>query len=444
MSKKIFAGILAWSVVSAVLSAAAAVTITDCTINGESIRNLILFLAGFIGLSVLIASVISMKIVRPIAKIDLDKPKPISGYPELDRLTERLRIQNSRINRQVNELSRNHDQFSLITENMDEGIIIADKKLNILTCNSSSMRLLDVKDISAGQSVYSFNNSEVFRRCIQNAAGGRNSECTVETRQGESVVIASPAGSTDTFNGIFILIMDITEKRKLEIMRREFTSNVSHELKTPLTTIYGISDMLAGGLVKPDDTAEFGARIRNEADRLIKLINDIMALSKLDEAAGLSDAEETDLYELSAEILARLSENAMERNITMKLSGEHILYVGNRTVLDEVIYNLCDNAIKYNNEGGSFEVNISEAHKNIVITVSDTGIGIPKEHTDRIFERFYRVDKSRSRKIKGTGLGLSIVKHGVMYHGGTVRIESNPGRGTMFTVELPECISAGR
>ncbi len=444
MSKKIFVGILVWSAVSAVLSAAAAVIITDCTINGESIRNLILFFAGFIGLSVLIASVISMKIVRPIAKIDLDKPKPISGYPELDRLTERLRIQNSRINRQVNELSRNHDQFSLITENMDEGIIIADKKLNILTCNSSSMRLLDVKDISAGQSVYSFNNSEVFRRCIQNAAGGRNSECTVETCQGESVVIASPAGSTDTFNGIFILIMDITEKRKLEIMRREFTSNVSHELKTPLTTIYGISDMLAGGLVKSDDTAEFGARIRNEADRLIKLINDIMALSKLDEAAGLSDAEETDLYELSAEILARISENAMERNITMKLSGEHILYMGNRTVLDEVIYNLCDNAIKYNNDGGSLEVNILEAHKNIIITVSDTGIGIPKEHTDRIFERFYRVDKSRSRKIKGTGLGLSIVKHGVMYHGGTVRIESNPGSGTVFTVELPECISAGR
>ncbi len=444
MSKKIFAAIFLWSSVSVVLSAAAAAAITDCTMNVESIRNLIVFLAGFIGLSVLIASVISMRIVRPIAKIDLDKPKPISGYPELDRLTERLRIQNSRINRQVNELSRNHDQFSLITENMDEGIIIADKKLNILTCNSSSMRLLDVKDISVGQSVYSFNNSEVFRRCIQNAAGGRNSECTVETRHGESVVIASPAGSTDTFNGIFILIMDITEKRKLEIMRREFTSNVSHELKTPLTTIYGISDMLAGGLVKSEDTAEFGARIRNEADRLIKLINDIMALSKLDEAAGLSDAEETDLYELSSEIFSRLSENAMERNITMKLSGEHILYMGNRTVLDEVIYNLCDNAIKYNNEGGSLEVNISEAHKNIVITVSDTGIGIPKEHTDRIFERFYRVDKSRSRKIKGTGLGLSIVKHGVMYHGGTVRVESSPGSGTLFTVELPECISAGR
>lgn len=438
MSRKIFISILIWSAAAAVISSISVIEITDVHVSGKNIRDIAVFLAAFIGLSVLISSIISRHIVKPIAKIDPDQPKPSKDLPELDLLIDKLHKQNSRVNRQVYELSRNHDQFSLITENMDEGIIIADKKLNILTCNSGAMKLLGVKDISAGQSIYSVNNSEVFRRCIQNAAGGRNSECTVETSGGESVVIASPAGSTDTFNGIFILIMDITEKRKLEIMRREFTSNVSHELKTPLTTIYGISDMLAGGLVKSGDTADFGARIRNEADRLIKLINDIMALSKLDEAAGLSDAEVIDLYSLSTEILERLDENALERNISMKISGDHISYTGNRTVLDEVIYNLCDNAIKYNNDGGSLEINLSRIHKNVVITVSDTGIGIPKEHTDRIFERFYRVDKSRSGKIKGTGLGLSIVKHGVMYHGGTVRAESTPGMGTVFIVNLPE------
>lgn len=438
MSRKIFTSILIWSVAAAVISAIAVIEITDSIPSGDDIRNMALFFAVFTGLSTLIASIISRRIVRPISEIDLDKPKPRSDCPELDRLIEKLHKQNSRVNRQIYELSHNHDQLSLITENMDEGIIIADKRLNVLTCNSSSIRLLGVNDISIGQSIYTVNNSEVFRRCIQNAAGGRNSECTVETSQGESVVIASPAGSTDTFNGIFILIMDITDKRKLETMRREFTSNVSHELKTPLTTIYGISDMLAGGLIKSCDAAGFGERIRNEADRLIKLINDLMSLSKLDEAAGLSDAEEIDLYRLSAEILDRLGEKALERNIALRISGEHISYMGNRTVLDEVIYNLCDNAVKYNNEYGSLEINLSKAHRNVIITVSDTGIGIPGEHIDRIFERFYRVDKSRSGKIKGTGLGLSIVKHGVMYHGGTVRAESTPGKGTAFTILLPE------
>lgn len=438
MSRKIFISFLIWSAAAAAISTITVTEIGDIHVSAEFIRNVALFLLVFTGLSALISSIISRRIVRPISKIDPDKPTPNRDCPELDLLVDKLRRQNNRVNRQVYELSRNHDQFSLITENMDEGIIIADKKLNILTCNSGAMKLLGIKEISVGQSIYSVNNSEVFRRCIQNAAGGLNSECTVETSAGESVVIASPAGRTDTFNGIFILIMDITEKRKLETMRREFTSNVSHELKTPLTTIYGISDMLAGGLVKSGDASDFGARIRNEADRLIKLINDIMALSKLDEAARLSDAEEINLYVLSAEILERLSENASERNITLKLSGDRILYTGNRTVLDEVIYNLCDNGVKYNNDGGILEVNISRTHRNVVIIVSDSGIGIPKEHIDRIFERFYRVDKSRSGKIKGTGLGLSIVKHGVMYHGGTVRAESAPGKGTVFTITLPD------
>lgn len=195
--------------------------------------------------------------------------------------------------------------------------------------------------------------------------------------------------------------------------------------------------MLAGGLVKAEDTAQFGEKIKKEADRLITLINDIMSLSKLDEASGFEQMEEVDIYDLASEVLSRLERAALEKNIKTELVGEHIIYFGNRTVLEEIIYNLCDNAVKYNFDGGRIEVKVSHMPKTVFITVSDTGMGIPSQHTDRIFERFYRVDKSRSRKINGTGLGLSIVKHGVIYHGGTVRVESVAGKGSVFTVELP-------
>ena len=250
-------------------------------------------------------------------------------------------------------------------------------------------------------------------------------------------VIANPAKSTDMVNGIVVLLMDVTEKEKLEVMRREFTSNVSHELKTPLTTIYGISDMLESGIVKAEDVAGFGGNIRSEAERLINLINDIVSLSKLDEETAPIQTEEVDLYELAEEVLGRLEIAAEEKKVSTSVTGSHVLFSGSRTVLEEIIYNLCDNGIKYNSAGGVLEVRISHIPKTAIITVSDNGMGIPKEHINRIFERFYRVDKSRSRRIKGTGLGLSIVKHGVMYHGGTVRVESTPGKGTIFTVELP-------
>ena len=279
--------------------------------------------------------------------------------------------------------------------------------------------------------------SERFRRCVQDAAGGRHSDCVLHTESGDREVIASPAKSIDIITGVVVFIMDVTEKEKLETMRREFTSNVSHELKTPLTTIYGIADMLESGMVKPDDVAGFGGNIRSEAERLINLINDIVALSKLDEGSTSVETEDVDLLELAQSVIKRLELSAAEKDVTTAVTGSNVVFSGSRTILEEIIYNLCDNGIKYNKNGGALEVKVSHVPKTAIITVSDTGMGIPKEHIDRIFERFYRVDKSRSRKIKGTGLGLSIVKHGVMYHGGTVRAESVPGKGTVFTVELP-------
>ena len=401
------------------------------------IKPLLMFLIIAAALSIMIADKVSRKIVQPINNIDLDHPKIEANYPELAPLLNKLRVQNGRVNRQMEELRQSREQFSLITESMSEGIIIADQKLGILASNSGALALLEAEPVKEGQSIYSLNNSEIFRRCIQDAAGGRNSECVLKTGNGDREIIASPAKIGNVVNGIDVIIMDVTQKQELENMRKEFTSNVSHELKTPLTTIYGISDMLAGGLVKAEDTAQFGEKIKNEANRLITLINDIMSLSKLDEAAGFEQMEEVDIYELASEVLSRLERAALEKNISTKLVGKHIIYFGNRTILEEIIYNLCDNAVKYNFEGGRIEVKISHMPKTVFITVSDTGMGIPSQHTDRIFERFYRVDKSRSRKINGTGLGLSIVKHGAIYHGGTVRVESVAGKGSVFTVELP-------
>lgn len=399
--------------------------------------NVVLILAAIALLSALGAVLVSRNIVRPVNNIDLDHPDISRSYKELAPLLTKLRLQNGRVNRQLDELTRSRRQFSIITESMDSGLIIADSRTAILAINSSAWKLLGSDQPADGASIFTLDHSDTFRRCIQDAMGGKRSECILSTAGGEREILASPAKSTGMVNGIVVFIHDVTEKQQLEIMRREFTSNVSHELKTPLTTIYGISDMLANGMVKPEDVSSFGGDIRNEADRLITLINDIVSLSKLDEDSIPRQDTDVDLYDLAQEIITRLAPNAQEKQITGQLSGEHITLHCNRTVIDEIIYNLCDNAIKYNSEGGCFEVRVSHIPTKARITVSDNGPGIPEEHLSRIFERFYRVDKSRSRKIKGTGLGLSIVKHGVMYLGGTVRAESIPGKGTVFTVELP-------
>ena len=398
------------------------------------------FITLFISLAVIslmIGLITARQIIRSLNNIKLDEPKKSLPFKELRPFTEKLESQSRRMNTQMEALRQSREQYTLITENLGEGLIIADPKLTMLICNSGALRLLNAVDTGAGKSIYTLNNSDAFRRCIQDAAGGRRSECIIMTENGEREVIASPARSSEIVNGIMVFIMDVTEKQKLETMRREFTSNVSHELKTPLTAIYGISDMLAGGIVKPEDVPRFGSDIRNEANRLITLVNDIVALSKLDENAVPHVCEETDLYELASETTERLKINAAENSVSLSITGVHVIVNGNRTILEEIIYNLCDNAIKYNRKGGVCEIKISHIPQKAIITVSDTGIGIPEEHLPRIFERFYRSDKSRCQKIKGTGLGLSIVKHGVSYHGGTVRAESTPGKGTVFTVELP-------
>lgn len=403
----------------------------------DILRSLMIGMVILAFAALVIANLVSRRIVRPINNIDLEDPKIDKSLPELSPLLNRLRTQNQKIANQMYELRQSREQFIQITENMSEGLIVTDVKLNVLSSNSSALRLIGAEFYTEGKSVFSLNNSESFRRCLQNAAGGVHSETVLHTYDGDREIIASPVNGANTINGIVILIMDVTEKQQLETMRREFTSNVSHELKTPLTTIYGFSDLLANGMVKPEDVTKLGDNIRREAERLITLIKDIVSLSKLDENSVPAEKADVDLYDLAQEVVARLVPNASKKNITGSVTGEHIVYNGNRTILDEIIYNLSDNAIKYGVENGTYEVKISHIPKKVFITVTDDGVGIPQQSVGRIFERFYRVDKSRSRKVNGTGLGLSIVKHGVMYHGGEIRCESKPDKGSVFTVELP-------
>ncbi|MBQ8960108.1 MAG: ATP-binding protein [Ruminococcus sp.] len=401
------------------------------------IRPLMMILAAAAALSLLGAITLSKRIVKPINDIDLDRPDISGSYRELSPLLTKLSAQNKRAARQVEELRRSREQFSIITESMSEGLIIAGAKGNILACNSGASRLLGAEPPADGASIFTLNSSEHFRRCIQDAMGGKRSELILSTDGCDRQVIASPASGVTGVTGIVVFIIDVTERQQLETLRREFTSNVSHELKTPLTTIYGISDMLENGIVRQEDVERFGGQIRSEAQRLISLINDIVSLSKLDEDSLPRQDEEVDLYDLAKAVILRLKSSAEAKQVELSLTGDHVLFTGSRTVLDEIIMNLCDNAVKYNVSGGRVEVKVSHIPTKARITVSDTGTGIPPGDLDRIFERFYRVDKSRSRKIGGTGLGLSIVKHGVMYHGGTVRAESVPGKGSIFTVELP-------
>lgn len=384
-----------------------------------------------------LASEIAKRIVRPINSINLNNPDIDESYSEISPLLHKIRTQNREIRNQVEQLRCNQEQFYSITQNMSEGIIVADENNMILSYNNAALRLFGIDSIAEKQSVYTLDRSEVFRDCIQSAGKGRKADCILENNDKICRIIAAPSDMGGEFFGIVMFIIDETEKQKLEDMRREFTSNVSHELKTPLTAIYGISDMIANGIVKQEDVQKFSSNIRSEADRLIILINDIISLSKLDENSIPENETEIDLYDAAQDVLNRLTAYADERNITMKLSGEHILFSGMATIIDEVIYNLCDNAIKYNKEGGCVFINIKKHIDNAVITVEDTGIGIESQNIDRIFERFYRVDKSHSRKIKGTGLGLSIVKHGVKYHNGTIKCESIFNKGTTFTITLP-------
>ena len=400
-------------------------------------QPILLVLTIAIILSAILASRISKSIVRPINAIDLEAPDVEGNYDEISPLLLKIHHQNEQIRRQMEELRRQREEFQLITENMSEGFLVVDAKTELLSYNSAALRLLGSGPVEGTPSVLTLNRGESFRHAVETALAGEHCEQTMSLGSAVYHVIANPVTHQKKPAGAVIVILDCTERELRDQMRREFTSNVSHELKTPLTSIYGVSEMIANGIVKPEDIRSFAQNIHEESGRLITLIEDIMKLSQLDENSIPADPVAVDLYQLAASVIERLKRQAEERNIAVELDGGTAVVQGIPNVLEEMIYNLCDNAIKYNRDGGRVRISVNkDKDGHPVVRVQDTGIGIPKEHQARVFERFYRADKSHSKKIGGTGLGLSIVKHAAAYHGATVRLESEEGKGTIVTVRF--------
>lgn len=383
-------------------------------------------------LSFALSSRVSKSVIKPINEIDLDHPENSDAYEELTPLLHRILNQQKTIKKQLNEAKKHRDEFKLITENMSEGFLITDRDGRLLSCNSAALKLLDADENDG--TVLSLNRTGDFRKTVHAALSGERAENTMTHGENTYNLIANPVFEGDKTIGAVIVIIDVTESRRRELIRREFTANVSHELKTPLTSISGFAELLSAGGVPEDTVTDFAKTIYTEAQRLISLVSDIIKISELDEKSVCYEKENVNITELSRDVARRLKMSADKKNVKIGISGEDISVYGVRKILDEMIFNLCDNAVKYNKEGGTVEIRVKKEDGKTVLSVRDTGIGIAPSQQSRVFERFYRVDKSRSKAEGGTGLGLSIVKHGAMYHGAEIKLTSTPGEGTEVTV----------
>lgn len=383
-------------------------------------------------LSGVLASRLARQITKPINSLDLENPRLDETYEELFPLVSHLREQNRTITRQMDDLSRRQREFTALAENMSEGVLLLDSKGNLLSGNQSAYALLGQGERPAV--LRPDNCRREIWEAAEKALAGRHAETlmTADTRILE--ILASPVAANGQVTGAVILMVDVTEREERESLRREFSANVSHELKTPLTSISGFAELMKEGLVEPDKMKEFAGDIYKECSQLIALVDDILKLSRLDEGSQELATEAVDLYALSGDILENLRPMAAKRNITLRLEGDHQIIQGVWRILNEMVYNLCDNAIKYNKDGGRVTVRVSGTGESAVLSVADTGIGISKGQQERVFERFYRVDKSHSRRVGGTGLGLSIVKHGAQYHNARLVLDSEPGTGTTITL----------
>ena len=388
-------------------------------------------------LSLVLAFRLSKHIVKPLNELNLDEPLSNEEYDELSPLLRRIDTQQKQIRRQSDELRQKQSEFETVTKGMTEGIILLNQKMNILAINPTAVRLFKTSNDCIGKSILSVSRNSELQSVLLKAQGGRHSETVTDVDGIRYQFIASPVCSDDPVAGIVLLMLDVTEKEKSEQIRREFTANVSHELKTPLHTIAGSAELLENGMVKDEDKNKFYERIHNESQRMISLVEDIIHLSHLDEGAEDMKREDVDLYKQAEETIRLLSAEAEKLDISITLDGQSAVIFGIPQLLQSIIYNLCDNAIKYNHKGGSVDIRVEDNDRSVILTVSDIGIGIPEEHRERIFERFYRVDKSRSKELGGTGLGLSIVKHAAKLHNAEIGLDSNPGGGTVVTVTFP-------
>ena len=377
---------------------------------------------------------LARQITKPINAIDLDNPARLPDYPELTPLFDRLRDQSRTIGRQMDELQLRQREFTAITENMREGFLLVDGKLHILSGNHSAFELLGRQEVKPGELLYDADCRPEILDAVETALSGSHAELLLSIDDVSWQVLANPVVASGQVAGAVILCMDVTEREQRERLRREFSANVSHELKTPLTSISGFAELMKEGLVPPEKIPEFSGDIYKESRRLIGLVDDIIQLSRLDENSTEFAHGPVDLYELSGQAMASLRPVADKQTVSLSLQGEHAEINGVEQLLKEMIYNLLDNAVKYNVPGGSVTLRVNKVGPRTVLSVSDTGIGIPYADQPRVFERFYRVDKSHSKEVGGTGLGLSIVRHAAQYHSARLELKSQPGKGTTITV----------
>lgn len=404
------------------------------------IQPIAVVLIAAVLLSALLAHKVARRIIEPLNELDLEQPLENDAYEELAPLLERIHRQHSQISAHLRELKQRKDEFAQITDSMKEGLVLLNDKGSILTINPAAQQIFDTTSTCVGQDFLTIERSHDISCALQEGLLHGHSEIRCQRHEAEYQLDFSRIESDGQTLGAALLVFDITQQAQAARARREFTANVSHELKTPLQSIMGSAELIENGIVKPEDLPRFVGHIRTEAARLLSLIDDIIHLSQMDDEAHLS-MEPVDLYAITHEAVDAIQNAAAFKNIAIQFHGSPVLVSGVPRLLFELVYNLCDNAVKYNVDGGTVEILVTPAEHTAVLTVKDTGIGIPSEHIPRIFERFYRVDQSHSKASGGTGLGLSIVKHAAACHHAKVDLQSQVGAGTAITVTFPKLVN---
>ena len=382
---------------------------------------------------------VSRNIVRPLSEIDLTNPDQVETYDELSPFLQRIAAQKRQIDANMAEIRKQQHKFTQITENMSEGLFFVDNNYQILSYNKSAMQIFNINVNDEHQNLLSINRSESFRNAVDDALHGKHSQeiLRLDGRIYQIIANAVQQENSQELVGAVIFILDVTEREEQEQYRREFTANVSHELKTPLTSISGIAEIIRNGIVKPEDIPHFAGKIYDESQRLVTLIGDIIKLSQLDENQIPLERETVDVLDIAKDVSQQLQAISQKNSVIVSVKGSHAIVMGVRQVLYEMVYNLCENAVKYNRKNGRVWLTVDQLEDDVIFSVKDTGIGIPVEDQSRVFERFYRVDKSHSKAVGGTGLGLSIVKHGAALHHAKIFLQSEVGTGTQVTLIFP-------
>ena len=394
-------------------------------------------LLAAVGLALVLSYRVSKRVVRPLNELDLEHPQKVETYDELTPLLEKISAQNRQIRAQMEQLRRSQEEFAAVTGHMSEGLLVIDAKMRLLFCNEAAKRLLHIGQAET-QSLLTVNRSAPFRDAAEEALQGKHAQESVTLDGRIYQLMANPAYDGQTLTGAVLLLLDVTEREDRERLRREFTANVSHELRTPLTSISGFAELIREGLAKQEDIPRFADRICKESQRLLALIEDILRLSQLDEGGATEEKTPQKLDELACAVVQQLAPVAKEKGISISVDTAPCEVMGVRRVLEELIYNLCDNAVKYNRPKGTVKVTAKPVDGVPTLIVADTGIGIPEAEQERVFERFYRVDKSHSKAIGGTGLGLSIVKHAAAFHNAEIKMQSEVGKGTEIRLTFPQ------